>query len=177
MEQTCSDCGFDASRSSPREVAEAIPRVTSSIRESLLAIDAATIRRRSARAVWSPLEYVGHLREAMAFHRWLIETALAEDKPAIPMVDPDESVANAKYSEAEPGDLIAQFERRIQRLRTTILALDNDSIQRTLTLGADQISVALIARSAWHECHHHLGDIRRLGGLDSPHATSDGANG
>ncbi|MFZ0904419.1 MAG: DinB family protein, partial [Mycobacterium sp.] len=122
--------------------------------------------RRPAPDVWSPLEYLGHLRESMAFHRWLIERALAEDNPLIPMVDPDESVAQSKYNEADRAQLIAQFDRRIHRLDDALTSLDDVAAARTLTLGDRQISVALVARSAWHECHHHHRDIRRLGHLE-----------
>ena len=168
MEQTCSECDFDASDSPPREVSAALPQVARAICESVRAIDQQTIRRRPAPEVWSPLEYVGHLRESMAFHRWLIEKALTEDNPAIPMVDPDASVAAAGYASADSADLVAQFERRIQRLCAGLSDLGEPAVQRTLTLGGDQLSVGLIARSAWHECHHHLGDIRKISGLDPP---------
>ncbi|MCW2628026.1 MAG: hypothetical protein QOF66_1759 [Mycobacterium sp.] len=80
------------------------------------------------------------------------------------MVDPDESVAQSRYNEAEVEELIAQFDRRIQRLAGALRALDDEATDRTLTVDGRQISVALVARSAWHECHHHLRDIRHLGG-------------
>jgi hypothetical protein len=99
----------------------------------------------------------------MAFHRWLIEKALAEDDPAIPMVDPDASVAAANYGDADVDELIGQFERRVRRLGEVLETLDAQTVRRTVKLDGAQISVALIARSAWHECHHHHGDIRRRG--------------
>jgi hypothetical protein len=45
--------------------------------------------------------------------------------------------------------------------------MDDRAAERTLTLGGRSISVALVARSAWHECHHHLGDIHRLSGAQA----------
>jgi protein-disulfide isomerase-like protein with CxxC motif len=80
------------------------------------------------------------------------------------MVDPDESVAQSRYNEAQVEQLIAQFDRRIQRLAGAIHALDDEAADRTLTMDGRQIYVALVARSAWHEGHHHLRDIQRLGG-------------
>ena len=99
----------------------------------------------------------------MAFHRWLIEKALTEVDPAIPMVDPDASVAAAGYGVGDVDELIGQFDRRAQRLCDVLESLDAQSVRRTVVLDGIRISVALIARSAWHECHHHLGDIRRVG--------------
>jgi hypothetical protein len=162
VEQLCNECDFDQSTSSPREVAAALPPLAQLIDNSVRAIPGDALRRRPAPEVWSPLEYLGHLRESMAFHRWLIEHALSEDDPLIPSVDPDESVAQSKYNEADPSDLLAQFDRRIQRLAGALSCLDDEAVDRTLTLDGRRISVALVARSAWHECHHHHRDIRRL---------------
>lgn len=165
MEEICRECGFDQSETLPSDVATELSPVARAIGVSVLAVPGDELRRRPAATVWSPLEYLGHLRESMAFHRWLIERALSEDNPLIPTVDPDESVAQAAYNDADPHELLAQFERRIQRFADVLIALDDDSANRTVTLDGREISVALVARSAWHECHHHLGDIRRLGGL------------
>ncbi|WP_176213648.1 DinB family protein, partial [Mycobacterium avium] len=90
----------------------------------------------------------------------LVEQALSEDNPLIPMVDPDESVAQSRYNEADPEDLVAQFDRRIARLVDALNSLSDEAADRTVTLDGRQVSVALVARSAWHECHHHLRDIR-----------------
>jgi DinB superfamily len=166
VEEICSECDFDQSKTPPREVAAALTSLAFAIGDSIRAISADEIRRRPAPGVWSPLEYLGHLRESVAFHRWLIERALAEGNPLIPMVDPDESVAQSKYNEADCAQLIAQFDRRIQRLADALNSLDDEAADRTLTLGGRQISVALVVRSAWHECHHHHRDIQRLGHLE-----------
>ncbi|MDT5079628.1 MAG: hypothetical protein QOJ80_4265 [Mycobacterium sp.] len=161
MEETCSECDFNESTTPPSSVATALVQLGGAIGATIHSIPADAIRRRPAPEVWSPLEYLGHLRESMAFHRWLIELALAEHNPNVPMVNPDESVADANYNDAATTDLIAQFDRRTQRLSALLVTLDDDSARRPLTLGARRITVALIARSAWHECHHHHGDIRR----------------
>lgn len=161
MEQVCSACNFDQSATPPRDVALALTPLAVAIGDSIRAIDEGALRRRPESAVWSPLEYLGHLRESMAFHRWLIEHALAEDNPLIPMVDPDESVALSQYNQANAEELISQFDRRIQRLAETLNSLDAAGGDQSVTLDGRRLSVALVARSAWHECHHHLGDIRR----------------
>jgi hypothetical protein len=163
MQETCSECDFDQSATPPRDVAAALPPLSLAIGDGIRAIADSELRHRPAPTVWSPLEYLGHLRESMAFHRWLIEHALSEDNPLIPMVDPDESVAQSAYNVADFEDLIGQFDRRVQRLIDVLSSLDDGAADRTLTLGGQQISVALVTRSAWHECHHHLGDIHGLG--------------
>jgi DinB superfamily len=170
MEETCGECAFDESLARPRDVALALPPLATAIGDDIRVLSAELARRRPSPEVWSPVEYLGHLRESMAFHRWLIESALAEDNPSIPMVDPDESVAKAGYADADIEVLFGQFERRVDRLCQLLAALDDGAVSRTLTLDDRQIAVGLVARSAWHECHHHRFDIRRLGRLDGGRA-------
>jgi hypothetical protein len=163
MEETCSECAFDESVVQPRDVALALPPLATAIGDDIRALSLVLARRRPSHDVWSPVEYLGHLRESMAFHRWLIESALAEDNPLIPMVDPDESVAKAGYADADIEALFGQFERRVDRLCELLAELDRNAVSRTLTLDDRQVTVGLVARSAWHECHHHRRDITRLG--------------
>lgn len=159
MEEICGECDFDQSRTPPREVPAALASLALAIDEAIQGIPDAEMRRIPTPGVWSALEYLGHLRESMAFHRWIIEHAVADDNPRIPMVDPDESVAESRYNEADCAQLVAQFNRRVQRLGDALSSMDDGAAVRTLTLGNRQLSVALVARSAWHELHHHLQDI------------------
>lgn len=163
MEETCGECAFDESLTQPEDVALALPSVATAIGDDIRALSPELARRRPSPEVWSPVEYLGHLRESMAFHRWLIESALAEDNPSIPRVDPDESVAKAGYLDHDIEALYGQFERRVERLCRLLTELDGGAVNRTLTLDGRCLTVGLVARSAWHECHHHRGDIRRLG--------------
>ncbi len=163
MEEICRECAFDESLAQPADVALALRPLAMAIADDVRGLPAALATRRPSPEVWSPMEFLGHLRESMAFHRWLIESALAEDNPSIPMVDPDESVAQAGYADADTEALIGQFGRRVDRLCELLAKLDDSSVNRSLTLGDRRITVGLVARSAWHECHHHRGDINRLG--------------
>jgi hypothetical protein len=171
VEEICHECDFDQSKTPAREVPAALAPLALAIGDAIRSIPDDEIRRRPAALVWSPLEYLGHLRESMAFHRWLIERALAEDNPLIPLVDPDESVAQSQYNGATADALIAQLDRRVERLADLLNSVDDGAAVRTLTLDGRRISVALVARSAWHECHHHHGDIQRLG--QAPRSSSD----
>ncbi|CAJ62643.1 MULTISPECIES: DinB family protein [Frankia] len=163
VEQVCSECDFDASAVGVGQVAADLGPVAGRIAEHLRALPADVVRHRPGPTVWSPIEYLGHLRESMAFHRWLIERATAEQTPVIPAVDPDASVAAADYLRGDLDDLLGQFERRVARLRETMARLDADLARRTIDLDGRIVEVALVARSALHECHHHDGDIVRAG--------------
>jgi hypothetical protein len=119
------------------------------------------LRARPPSGGWSALEYLGHLRDLMAFHRWLIEEAMDHDCPILPPPDPDAAVETAGYREADPNELRPQFARRVDRLATLLSGLSPEALSRPLVLDRP-IDVQLVARSALHEGYHHRGDLQRL---------------
>lgn len=162
MDDTCKECGFNDTAATPTVAAEGLAAAASAITEVVAGMPEQMLRWHSAPNVWSAIEYLGHLRESIAFHRWLIERAQHEATPVIPAVDPDASVTRAGYQTSDVEALLGQFSRRIQRLTALLTRLDDQSLQRNVILDSRVITVGLMARSAWHECWHHLGDIRRI---------------
>lgn len=67
MEEICTECHFDESATPPREVPAALASLKIKISDSIRSIPGDELRRRPAPTVWSPVEYLGHLRESMAF--------------------------------------------------------------------------------------------------------------
>jgi hypothetical protein len=115
-------------------------------------------------ATWSAIEYLGHLRDLMAFHRHAIEQALAHDEPDLELVDPDAHVADAGYATADPEEILAQFSRRVARLDALLGSLSEADLDRRAGFGTATIDVRLVMRSAVHEAVHHEGDLSRLVG-------------
>jgi hypothetical protein len=164
IEDFCDDCGYDGRQLSFDDITTALSALPNHVRGLLRDTDDATLRRRPGPNSWSALEYVGHLRDLTAYHRWLIERALAEERPVIGPVDPDAAVAAAGYNEADADTLIDQFDRRIVRFCELIATLDEHAGMRKLVVepGSREIDVHSVARSALHEGHHHTLDLVRL---------------
>jgi hypothetical protein len=164
MDDHCDACGFDGRQLSLDDIVTGLDALPDHVRKLLRNADPAILRYRPAPNRWSALEYVGHLRDLTAFHRWLIERALSEEHPIIGPVDPDASVAAAAYNEGDARSLMDQFERRIVRLSEAIACLDEQTASRKLTVDPSQgeIDVYVVARSALHEGHHHSLDLARL---------------
>lgn len=168
MDDVCQECGYDGRTMSNSDVQAALsalaPEITALVRSG--GDDA--IRAQPAPGTWSVIEYVGHLRDLMAFHRFVIERALAEDTPMINTVDPDEFVAAADLRNADRDELLGQFERRVTRLVEflgTIADADLDRpvlFERQPPAAPDRHDVRLVSRSAVHEAVHHRDDIARL---------------
>ena len=164
MEDHCEECGFDARGVPVREVARRLVLLPEQIRAALDGVDDSELRRRPDPRTWSAIEYLGHLRDLMAYHRYLIERAMAEERPVVESVDPDAAVASAGYAGASRQDLLGQFARRVDRLVTLVDGLDADALHRQVVLGNRELDVTLVTRSALHEGHHHTLDLRRLAG-------------
>jgi len=162
MDDHCDVCGYDGRSLDPGTVAARLEQLPIVLRTSVAEISDTQLRLKEP-GRWSVIEYVGHLKDVMAFHRWLIERALAEDQPVIAAGDPDEAVEGAKYNCAELAELLDQVDRRLQRLCLLLWDLDLDDRQRRAILDEGvQIDVDLIARNALHESVHHVLDIERV---------------
>jgi hypothetical protein len=164
MEDRCAGCGYDGRPLAFAEIASHLALVPQRVRAIHNRATDEALRARPEAGGWAAIEYVGHLRDLMAFHRWLIERADAEDEPTIGPADPDVAVAQAGYIDATPNDLLDRLDRRVRRLAAVLEDLDEIRARRRLRLDETDrpIDVGVVARSALHEAHHHLGDLERL---------------
>jgi hypothetical protein len=169
VDDHCTECGFDGRAYAIADVRSRLQALPGEIAPVLRNATADALHARPDPATWSALEYLGHLRDLMAFHRHAIEQALAHDVPTLELVDPDTFVADAGYATADLEDLLGQFGRRVDRLDALLATLDASALDRRAGFGDDTIDVRLVMRSAVHEGFHHRGDIERL--LGAGHST------
>ncbi|MCU1346453.1 MAG: hypothetical protein JWL70_2719, partial [Acidimicrobiia bacterium] len=144
MDDHCDECGFDARSMSIEEVAAALRQLPPEISATVAAASDEHLRTRPAPASWSAIEYLGHLRDLMAYHRWLIEQALSQDRPVMPPADPDAAVADSGYQDAQRDEILSQFARRVERLATLLDTLSPSALVRPLVLDRP-IDVQLVA--------------------------------
>jgi hypothetical protein len=163
VQDHCDECGFDGRPLTLKDVSAQLRDVPAGVQALLAGSDEPSLRRRPDPTTWSAVEYLGHLRDLMAWHRFLIERAVEEVRPKVPPVDPDQSVASSGYGDADVEELTGQFVRRVERLCGRIDSLRPGEETRVVEwIGGNDIDVDLIARSALHEGFHHTGDIRRV---------------
>jgi hypothetical protein len=161
MDDYCQECGFDARTMSIEDVIAALRLLPEQIGAVVAPADADRLRLRPDAHTWSAIEYLGHLRDLMAFHRWVIEQALSEDRPVLAPPDPDSFVADSQYQNSDRDELLAQFDRRVDRLAALLESLPPEAFTREVVL-EDPVDVKLVARSALHEGVHHRADLARL---------------
>jgi hypothetical protein len=121
------------------------------------------LRARPAAEVWSPVEYMAHTGDAIAWYAGRISRVLKEDRPALDPFDWDAHTAAQRYRERRLTDVLATVRGSCAGLAAelgTVTAWEREGI------GSDGTprTVAQLADRAAHEARHHLRDIEL--GLD-----------
>ncbi len=163
MDDHCPECGFDGRDMTLDDVRSGLIQLPGAVEEMMADVSDQRLRRRPDRTTWSAIEYLGHLRDLMAYHRHVIEQAMTKTCPQLEAVDPDGSVAIGGYAEASCRELFGQFARRVDRLCALLERVRQQDVGLTVkTADGKTLGISLVARSALHEGRHHLGDLRRV---------------
>lgn len=128
------------------------------------AVDDGWARTRPAPDVWSPLEYVAHTRDGVAWYRERIELVLSEDHPQLTARDWDAVTAERDYRDRESlATAVDGWHAVASSLADRLAELTPEQWRRTGagSGGGDRTVLVLAARAA-HECVHHRMDIERI---------------
>ena len=160
----CTDCGFDWQM--PRQevlsnTAARLPRYRELVGPHLEpgpGFEALRVRPREG--VWSPLEYLAHLRDVTEFFADRIQRILVEDRPALHVSVRFAELAELRaYRMEDPAVVLGQFEDRAGSLQALLGGLDEDLWDRAgIGSSGDVRTVLMLARRFAHEVHHHLLD-------------------
>jgi hypothetical protein len=163
LDDHCADCGFDGRNLTVADIRTGLTELPKAVEELMAGVADQRLRFHPNETTWSAIEYLGHLRDLMAYHRHIIEQALTKRCPQLEAVDPDASVASGGYAEASFRDLFGQFDRRVERLCALLDRVREQDLGLTVRAAdGNTLGISLIARSALHEGRHHLGDLRRV---------------
>lgn len=163
----CRDCGFDWSMGREEVVpyaAARVPRCRALIAPHLdpgPGADPAALRVRPDQGVWSPLEYLAHLRDVTQFFTERIQRVLAEDRPVLAVQFRFAELAELRrYRSEDPATALGQFEARAEELQSLLRGLNDDDWERAgIGSEGDERTVLMLARRFAHEVHHHLLDL------------------
>ena len=161
----CTSCGFDwqipAEDIVPYSAAR-LPRYRELL--SNLVQDAGGVvaaRTRPGDGVWSPVEYLAHLRDVASFFAERIDRVLVEDRPVLRVSARFAELAEVRgYRDEDPATVLVQFEERADALQGTLRGLDQHQWSRAgVGSEGDERTTLMLARRFAHEVHHHLLDI------------------
>jgi hypothetical protein len=123
--------------------------------------DPTRLRTQPTPTVWSPLEYAAHVRDAIRYHGSMINRALNEDRPELPVPDPDRAAHDAHYAAEDPIDVLDAIDAQARRLADRARGLDEAQLACVAIQGDRQTTVLMMVRNVAHEGAHHLDDIHR----------------
>jgi hypothetical protein len=131
------------------------------------------LRRRPSREVWSPLEYLCHVRDVFLIQRDRAVLALIEDRPSFPRMYRDERVEVLRYAEQSPGE-VGHRELDVAAILVgrVFSELSAEEWQRPLIYNYPEPAehdLAWLARHTVHEGEHHLFDIDWILDRESRH--------
>jgi hypothetical protein len=174
----CTECGYDWD-STPSQVVARIDGIGAASRAALAGLLSgsdpdATLRARPAAGVWSPLEYLAHLRDAVEFYAARIEAVLTSDHPRMAAADFSAMAEDRRYNdEPDPLAVVNQLGRRADAVARRLASLRPTEWDR-VGIGSEggERSVLVLGRRLAHESNHHLMDLdrqrRAVGGDEGP---------
>ena len=82
------------------------------------------MRTRPGDGVWSPVEYLAHMRDVASFFAERIDRVLVEDDPVLHVSTRFAELAELRgYRNEDPATVLVQFEERADALQDTLRGL------------------------------------------------------
>lgn len=128
-------------------------------------------RRRPSPDVWSPLEYICHVRDVVRVQHDRLLLALETDNPTFEPMGREERVTADAYNSQDPDVVLAELTEAADRLAKAFDALRPQQWTRTGVYNwpaPASRTVLWLGRHTIHELHHHLLDVTRGGGTSPP---------
>ena len=162
---SCPECGLDYESMPAAEAIAAIRGLPRRYRAPLTRLlpgeDDSVLRARPEPETWSALEYAAHVRDVLRWYDGWVRQILAEDRPTLEGMAPDEAVVADRYNEQDPVAVADELAANAEALATTLEGVPEDAWERVGRRRGEERSITLHARRAAHEGSHHLLDIGR----------------
>jgi hypothetical protein len=160
----CPECGLDVGQLDASGAADIIGGLGSRYRAAFEGVDDGDVRVRARpdALTWSPLEYAAHVRDVIRYHGWLVNRALTEERPVVPVPNPDAVASGERYNEADLDDVLDAIAHQSTRFSARARGLSEPNLQRVAIRAGDEVTVLHMVRNVAHEGHHHARDIERL---------------
>jgi hypothetical protein len=161
-ERPCPQCGFDASSTDPREIADLVRANVGDWRQ-LLSSPVELLLTRPDDSTWSALEYACHVRDVYELLGYRFDRLGTEQHPLFEDWHPDR-VADARDYQAErhPGQVVDQLAENADRVIAHASTMTDDAWQRQGTR-ADGIvfTAGRLSTYLTHDVIHHVNDVEQ----------------
>lgn len=163
MVMRCEECGFEGGgvrkttvaviRDSPAEISRVVWLSDLGGGDGL--------RSRPAAGVWSPLEYIAHTGDAIAWYAARVDRVLTERCAVLSSFDWDGYTARQCYHDRDLDDVLIELNDTCASFADILSQLTDEDWEKS-GIGSDggRRSVADLAVRAAHEAWHHRLDVR-----------------
>ncbi|WP_082964712.1 DinB family protein [Mycobacterium sp. E796] len=164
MVERCQECGFAYDLTAATRAGDEIRGGVAELVRLLATVEPATLARRTAPRLWSPLEYACHLRDVLITQRERVLLARRVDVPTAVPMGRDERVAHEGYAESNPAEVAEELTIAARLLANTLRRLDDADWELRIVYNwprRTQRTLRWVAVNTLHEVRHHLLDIDR----------------
>lgn len=159
----CTACGFDWGRDED-QLAHDIGRFGALYRAQIGQIRRAggeeALRTRPAPTVWSPSEYLAHMRDVVDFYLDRIQRILVEDRPQLSAISFSRLAEVRRCNDESVDETLARLDGLASSAASRLRSLDALQWRRVgVGTDGDERDILVLARRLAHEGHHHLLDI------------------
>ncbi len=122
------------------------------------------MRTRPQGDIWSPVEYLAHMRDVTNFFGDRINRVLNEHRPVLHVNTRFAELAELRdYRNQDPATVLAEFEKRASAVHEILAGIESDQWSRVgIGSEGDQRTTLMLAHRFAHEVHHHLLDLEDL---------------
>jgi hypothetical protein len=145
--------GVAAMRSYPRRYGELFPARDDDEKPD------GVIRRRPEPTVWSMLEYLCHVTDAVEALGDSVRRMTIEDHPTIGFFDPDARADEQHYNQREREQALDEFNAASEKAARIVADVDRNAWSRTATFPWGERDALTMMRNMVHEGYHHLRDV------------------
>lgn len=160
---SCIECGYEYAAIPRPALAPSIVSVAAQL-AARTSTPHESLRSRPAADVWSPLEYVCHVRDVLVVLGDRVALTQAEDGPTFVSMGRDRLAVENAYNLQDPVRVAAELRAAAAALTDVLSGLDGAGWARTGIYNYPAPAardVDWIARHALHELTHHLMDVDR----------------
>ena len=162
---TCDVCALIYSEITIDDAVGVIARLPGTVREVVSAIPPEACRAQG-RQVWSVAEYLCHLRDVYVSYTIRLHRTCAEDRPALEPMFNDLRARRFRYNHCDINATLDELSAAVAGFCEQIAGTEERVWDRIATrLPGEDRTARWLVRQAMHEGVHHVGDIRRIGGI------------
>ncbi len=155
----CASCPLDFAAVDVATIPDRIGAVTVALHDAVTTAQDADLRRRPAHDVWSPLEYLCHVRDVYVSFTIRAYRVRTEDTPTVEPMFNDLRTVRFRHNDADPRAVLGELGRAVAGF-VDELARVRDWNRTLRRLPGEERTARWLARQALHEGLHHLADIR-----------------